>query len=147
MPGVPFRNIGRALRVSVGLAAALLLTAAQDIQIAIPSDNQSLVPPPAPVPVPETDSAWQRRVVAQLSQIQSYPPAARRKGAEGTTHVRFRVDRTGRILRAQLAHSSGSADLDAAAVESVCSARLPPMPASMTGPVDFILPLTYRLVE
>ena len=147
MPGVPFRSIGRALRVSVGLSAALLLTAAQDIQIAIPSDNQSLVPPPAPVLVPETDSAWQRQVVAQLSQIQSYPPAARRKAAEGTAHVRFRVDRSGRILRAQLAHSSGSADLDAAAVESVRSARLPPMPASMTGPVDFILPLTYRLVE
>ncbi|MEG3149299.1 energy transducer TonB [Sphingomonas sp. ZT3P38] len=129
------------------LVAALLLIAAQDIQIAIPSDNQSLVPPPASVPPPETDAAWQRQVVAQLTQNQRYPPAALHKGAQGTAHIRFRVDRTGRILTARLAHSSGTAELDAAAVESVRGARLPPMPAGMTGPVDLVLPLTFRIAD
>jgi protein TonB len=129
------------------LVAALLLTAAQDIQIATPSDNQSLVPPPASVPAPETDAAWQRQMVVQLTQLQRYPPAAMRKGTEGTAQVRFRVDRSGRILSAELAHSSGSPDLDIAAVESVRGARLPPMPATMTGPMDFVLPLTFRLAD
>lgn len=147
MPGVPFRDIGRALRVAMGLAAALLLTAAQDIQIAMPSGDQSVVPPPTPVPPPETDAAWQRQVVAQLTQNQRYPPAALHKGAQGTAHIRFRVDRTGRILTARLAHSSGTAELDAAAVESVRGTRLPPMPAGMTGPVDLVLPLTFRIAD
>ena len=129
------------------LAAALVLIAAQDIQIGTPSNNQSLEPPPTAVPAPETDMAWRRQVVAQLTQSQRYPPAALDRGTQGTAHVRFRVDRTGRILTAQLAHSSGSADLDAAAVESVRDARLPPMPASMTGPVDLILPMTFRIAE
>lgn len=48
-----------------------------------------------------------------------YPPASRRAGEEGTVRVRVLVDEKGRPKEVQVAHSSGFAGLDEAAVAAV----------------------------
>ena len=126
---------------------ALLLLAAQDIMIAPPAGN-SLVPPPREAPEPPVEPGWQARVVAQIVRGQHYPPAALDAAVQGTAHVRFRVDAGGRVTAARIVHSSGNALLDAEAVQSVLRARpLPAMPDGMAGPVELVLPVTFRIAD
>lgn len=48
--------------------------------------------------------------------------------------LRFRVDRSGRVLDPKVVSSTGFSDLDAAAEETMRGAVLPPFPPSMTTP-------------
>lgn len=50
-----------------------------------------------------------------ISDRQQYPAVARQRGERGTAHVRLNIDRSGRVLEAPLARSSGSSSLDAEA--------------------------------
>lgn len=61
------------------------------------------------VPIPR---AWLGRVAQMISDRQRYPAIARQRGERGTAYVRLNVDRTGRVLEAPLARSSGSPSLD-----------------------------------
>jgi periplasmic protein TonB len=56
----------------------------------------------------------------------TYPSSARRRGAEGLVLLRARVGSDGRVLESVLARTSGSSDLDRAAVEAVRSFRFRP---------------------
>jgi protein TonB len=87
---------------------------------------------PAPAEVPVVDSAWQAAVAAWLASHKSYPEDARRRGEEGRVAVRFTVDRSGRVLEADIAASSGVQRLDDAAAALMRNAALPRFPASMT---------------
>lgn len=69
---------------------------------------------------------------AWLQSHKTYPAAARAAGQEGRVAVRFTVDRTGRVLSAQVAASSGSPVLDDAARSLLAGAQLPPFPPGMT---------------
>lgn len=65
-------------------------------------------------------------------------------GASGTATVRFTVSRSGRVLGASLAGSSGNGSLDAAAV-AAASGSLPPAPAEFTGAQQsFTLPVRFN---
>jgi protein TonB len=109
---------------------------------------------PAPqVAAPETlrgsgptvsPAKWQSRLMAHLERRKRYPAAARRRGEQGTAHVRFSIDGAGNVLSAQLARSSGSAELDAAVVALVQRASPVPAPPpgaphTITAPVRFSL--------
>lgn len=64
------------------------------------------------VPIPY---AWLGRVARMISDRQRYPALARQRGERGTAYVRLNVDRSGRVLEAPIARSSGFPRLDAEA--------------------------------
>ena len=69
---------------------------------------------------------------------------ARSVGAAGTATVRFTVSRSGRVLGASLAGSSGNGSIDAAAV-AAASGSLPPAPPEFTGAQQsFTLPVRFN---
>lgn len=103
----------------------------------LPAENQ---PPRAPLAqqVPQAaaviDPRWTTAVSGMLAARKIYPEGARRRGEEGQAAVRFSVDRSGRVVEAVIASSSGSALLDQAALELLRQAVLPAFPPDMTQP-------------
>ncbi|MGI9242858.1 MAG: TonB family protein [Verrucomicrobiales bacterium] len=76
-----------------------------------------------------------------------YPYEARKRGIEGTAHVRVSIDSSGRITAARLSKSSGDKLLDQAAMASVRKGVLKParrggrsVSSEMLVPFEFYLP-------
>ena len=77
-------------------------------------------------------SAWQAEVSARVNSNTRYPSSA--QGATGAATVSFAIDRSGRLVSAGLARSSGSPALDAEAVATVRRSNpFPPPPAGVPG--------------
>jgi protein TonB len=55
---------------------------------------------------------WVKAVNRHLERFRDYPQAARRRGQQGTVRVRFRVDRSGHLVSAEILKASGAALLD-----------------------------------
>jgi TonB family protein len=80
-----------------------------------------------------------------------YPDQARRDGRTGATQVQLSVSHTGKMEYASLAHGSGDADLDQAAVQA--AQRI--FPASSPAPVQcrfgygftVVLSVVYKLID
>jgi protein TonB len=87
------------------------------------------------------------RLLAHLNEYKRYPFAARSHRAQGTVMLHFTMDRMGRVLSYDVSASSGSAELDDAALAMIRDAQpLPPVPASYPGTVlDFVLPVVFSL--
>jgi len=88
---------------------------------------------PARVPGPDLTPNYSALVSAWLEAHKRYPAYARERGEEGSVALRFRVDRSGRVLDHTLLSGSGYADLDAGVDEMIRGAQLPPFPAGMTA--------------
>jgi len=76
-----------------------------------------------------------------------YPYEARKRGVEGTAHVRVSIDSSGRIVAARISKSSGDQLLDQAAMASVRKGVLNParrggraVSSEMLVPFEFYLP-------
>ncbi|OYU14705.1 MAG: hypothetical protein CFE37_09570 [Alphaproteobacteria bacterium PA4] len=69
-------------------------------------------------PGPITPARMDPRATVQPA----YPPAARRMGEEGSVVIRIHIGRDGRVMRAELAQSSGSPRLDQAALTHALAA-------------------------
>ncbi len=67
---------------------------------------------------------WQSRVNAHLNRHKRFPKGSREQGTVG---VRFSIDPSGQVLSASIARSSGSPELDSAAIDMV--RRASPVPA------------------
>jgi protein TonB len=91
------------------------------------------VPAPAPRPAPTVSPGYRSLLSAWLESHKRYPESARARGEEGRAVLRFRVDRSGRVLNYALAASTGFADLDAAIDGMMRGATLPPFPADMAA--------------
>jgi protein TonB len=91
------------------------------------------VPAPMPRPAPVVSGSYRAALSAWLESHKRYPDSARQRGEEGRAVLRFRVDRSGRVLTYALASSTGYADLDAAIDAMMRGATLPPFPADMTA--------------
>ena len=102
-----------------------------------PANQTSAAPQPAmpPTAASPVDGAWQNAVAGWLASHKNYPEDARRLGEQGRVVIRFTVERSGRVLDANIVDASGSARLDAASVALVRNASLPAFPASMTRPM------------
>ena len=104
---------------------------------------------PAPSPAPaEGDKAararaqadWRREVMRQLNRHKRVPDAARFRRGRWEVVVAFTLDRTGRIVDARIAQSSGVTALDAEALALIGRVRFPPPPddtLSFTMPIRF----------
>jgi protein TonB len=107
-----------------------------------PADTAALAPSFAP-PV---DASWQASIAGWLASHKVYPEEARQRGEEGRVVVRFTVDRSGRVLDANLVGGSGSEQLDAKTIALVRSASFPAFPPTMTqGRVTITTSVRYTL--
>jgi len=83
-----------------------------------------------------------------LESHKRYPEDARARGEEGRAVLRFRVDRSGRVLDYAVVGSTGYADLDAAVEAMMRGASLPPFPPSMTSPeIEVSVTIRYGLTR
>ena len=108
----------------------------------------SAAPPATPVPAAAAtvSPSWQGQLSAWLQAHKAYPEAARERGEQGTTAVRFTVARDGHVLAVGLARGSGSDLLDRAASAMLRDARVPPFPAAMPqAEVTVVVNLHYAL--
>ena len=66
---------------------------------------------PAPHPAPTVSPGYRSLLSAWLESHKRYPESARARGEEGRAVLRFRVDRSGRVLNYALAAGTGFADI------------------------------------
>jgi TonB family protein len=90
-------------------------------------------------------AAWVRELHAWWRRHGSYPPWAVAAGEDGTNEVKLLVDRSGRVLHAELEMSSGSKWLDLGTMATFRDATLPPFPPS-TPQNEAILHLTITYI-
>lgn len=89
------------------------------------------------------------RLLADLARYFEYPALARLRGWQGTVIVGLRVEPDGQLDKIEIAHSSGYALLDQAAVDSLRRVeRLVDTSAWLNGrSLDMQLPVIYRLLD
>jgi protein TonB len=82
-------------------------------------------------------------LVARLSRLQCYPPLAR--GVQGVVSLPFSIDRHGSVVTSRIVKSSGSALLDAGALDLIKrAAPLPPPPAEIAdSELSFVVPIRF----
>jgi protein TonB len=108
-------------------------TAPAQMAMVPPTPMPAPMPAPAPHPAPTVSAGYRAMLSAWLEAHKRYPESARARGEEGRAVLRFRVDRSGRVLNYALASSTGFADLDAAIDAMMRGATLPPFPGDMTA--------------
>jgi protein TonB len=87
-------------------------------------------------------ATWRSMLMALLNRRKRFPPG----GGRGTATVAFAIDRTGKVLSASLARSSGDAALDQEAV--ALARRISPVPAPPAtlghgGTILFAVPVRF----
>ena len=85
----------------------------------------ALPPVPAPHPAPLVSAGYRSMLSAWLESHKRYPDSARSRGEEGRAVLRFRVDRSGRVLNYAVVSSTGYADLDASIDAMMRGAMMP----------------------
>lgn len=91
--------------------------------------------------------SYRQLLAAHLQRFKQYPSAARAAGEQGTAMLSFSVSRSGQLLGARLARSSGHADLDAETLAMIRRAQpLPPIPPEIPqATLSFSVPVNYAV--
>ncbi len=84
-------------------------------------------------------------VIARLSKNKRYPSAERNRGREGVVSINFTIDPNGQARNIKVKGSSGNANLDKAAVETVNRSSPFPEFESSSGSIDIALSIDYKL--
>lgn len=109
------------------------------------------VAPPAPVTSQKTAGEsrdnFLGRLLAQLNRFKQYPRAARQAHIEGVVMLHFVMDANGKLLRFDIAKSSGRPILDNEALALIQRAQpLPPLPADFpSSTLDAVVPIEFSL--
>ena len=121
----------------------------QTAMVPRPVPVEPSLPAPTPAPIGPIVSAGYRAALSSwLESHKRYPEGARERGEEGRAVLRFRVDRSGRVLSYAVAQSTGHPDLDAALDQMMRGASLPPFPADMTAPeVEVSVAIRFALAH
>lgn len=92
---------------------------------------------------PAAVQSWQREMIAQIERHKRFPPDA--KGRSGVVRVAFSVDRAGRLTGVRILGSSGSAELDEAALDLIRRSQPFPTPPSALPETElnFVAPVRY----
>jgi protein TonB len=82
-------------------------------------------------------------LVARLTKVQRYPAQAR--GVQGVVSLAVTIDRQGKVVSSKIVKSSGSAVLDAEALDLIKrAAPLPPPPADIAdSDLSFVVPIRF----
>jgi periplasmic protein TonB len=136
---------------AVGTLSVFAFGAVSGVEASAQQDPQSQAreaPPVATAPSPSAavSSAtviWQQSLVARLAKLQRYPTQAR--GVQGVASVAFTIDRQGKVVSSKIVKSSGSAVLDAEALDLIKRAvPLPPPPAEIAdSDLSFVVPIRF----
>lgn len=88
------------------------------------------------------EALYKARLAAHLQRFHRYPDTSR---ARGETMIGFTLDRNGHLLAREIVRSSGSPELDRAALDLLQRAQpLPPFPPAMTqARKDFKAPINF----
>lgn len=128
----------------------------------VQSDSSTLAEPPAttdiytpasqpstqqPQSAVNTELNWQTSLLLQLNNAKRYPAQARRFRHEGIAYLRFRIDRSGKLMYASIALSSGHSALDEETLALIKRAQpLPAPPADMPDDaLEFVVPVEFFL--
>jgi len=104
------------------------------LPLPLPNQAPQVASIPTPAPAPTISPDYRTLLSGWLESHKRYPEDARQRGEEGRAVLRFRVDRSGRVLDYAVVSSTGFADLDAAVTTMMRGATLPPFPPSMSMP-------------
>lgn len=126
------------------------------LPVAVPAPPVAAAPPaPAPVtappvpaqPLPDVLSAFEARLIAHLERYKHYPQSARSRSQQGVVRLRFTMDRSGHVLSARIAQSSGVPALDDEVLTMIDrAAPLPSFPPEIPqAQLDLLLPISFSL--
>ena len=89
---------------------------------------------------------YRDQLLAHIGRYRQYPAEARRGHQQGTSWVRFLLDREGRVLRLTVERGSGHDLLDREAAAAVRRAEpLPRIPAGLPAQIDITVPIDFRI--
>ncbi|MET1756516.1 energy transducer TonB [Novosphingobium sp. RD2P27] len=89
---------------------------------------------------------WEALLLAHLEQFRRYPARARASRQEGTTYIRFTMNRAGQVLSASVARKSGHYGLDQAALDTLKRAQpLPAIPDDRPDVLELTIPVEFYL--
>lgn len=112
--------------------------------VAATSAPKSIPAPPAPSASSNASATWEAQLLAHLEKHRRYPAAARARREQGVAHVRFLMNRDGRVLSIAILRSSGSAALDRAALDTLRRAQpLPTIPPDKPAPLELAVPVEF----
>jgi TonB family protein len=143
-PVRPWRaGIGALCVFAFGALSGVDASAQQDAQ---PQPKEAPPVTTAPLPPTSVSSAtanWQQSLVARLAKLQRYPAQAR--GVQGVVSLAFTIDRHGGVVSSRIVKSSGSAVLDAEALDLIKrAAPLPSPPADIPdSDLSFVVPIRF----
>lgn len=102
-------------------------------------------PAPQALSASSAPADWQARLLAHLEQSKRYPAPALSRRQEGVVHVRFVMNREGRMLTSRIQRDSGHSALDRAALDMLMHAQpLPKPPAEIVAePTDLVVPVEF----
>jgi len=142
--------------LGLGGAQGFLPDASLVLRSSVPTASEALAGPAVAVAAPAVSSPSSLAAVSRPALAPAflppqfrvrveptYPERARRAGVEGRVTVRLRISAAGEVLSADLAASSGSASLDAAALSAAQASRFTPAQAE-AGAVPSDATATYR---
>ena len=111
--------------------------------------------PPAPAATPQilTNSSpaarasWQAQLVAWLEKYKRYPRVAQEQRQQGMVHLRFTIDREGKVLASEINKSSGFELLDEEVLALIQRAQpVPAPPPEVTGNrIEMLVPVSFSL--
>ncbi len=107
------------------------------------------LPPQPQVSPPAISVAYEQALAALLEKHKFYPRRARRRRLEGEGVIELEIARSGRLLKAVVIDSTGSAVLDRAIERIVERAEpLPPLPAEyLESTMNVRVPLSFALKD
>lgn len=128
-------------------AAAPLRPAVAPPPAAAPVAPQAPSPPVVTQSSPNVVSDFQRALLLHLERARRYPREAQLRREQGTVYLRFRMDRSGRVLSAAIDRSSGYPDLDAEVLDMINRAQpLPPIPPGIAeAQLELVAPVRFSL--
>jgi TonB family protein len=146
-PSMPSRRwrvaVGALCVFAFGVLSGVEASAQQDAQPQPQGTPPVATGPAPPASVPSATASWQQSLVARLAKVQRYPAQAR--GVPGVVSLAFTMDRHGKVVSSRIVKSSGSAVLDAEALDLIKrAAPLPPPPADIAdSDLSFIVPIRF----
>ncbi len=105
---------------------------------------KSLPAPPSTRAASNAQASWEARLLSHLERYRRYPSSSRARREQGVVHVRFRMNRQGRVLSVSLLRSSGFSVLDQAALDTLRRAQpLPAIPDDRPDELELSIPVEF----
>ena len=124
----------------------------------LPQPQSAPLAPPAPsapaatpqIPTnssPAARASWQAQLVAWLEKYKRYPRMAQEQRQQGVVHLRFTIDREGKVLASEINKSSGFELLDEEVLALIQRAQpVPAPPPEVTGNrIEMLVPVSFSL--